>query len=375
MAQKKKRSERVDKRYKGKVRVGIAADGTPVYKWAVGKTKAEMEAAKQDLIARYASGNGVDAGSITFGAYAQRWYKIHFEEVKPSTARNYRNMLNTHLLKPFGSRFIRTIVKSELDEVIGTLSSASSKAMCKAVLNMIFAMADEDGLLVRNPAANIKPPKGASKPEHPRRAFTPAEKECVLHLMEVSPYRLGYAIYYYLGLRNAEGMALTWDDIDWARGIASIHQAVTVDRDFKRTIEDHGKTDAAIRYIPIAPPLMEMLRANRGIGRILPMTESEMRRMWIVFRREVAAYAKERGLEIELREDGTSVLTAHYFRHNFASLVFSAGADLMHMKEWLGHKDIQVTLKIYTHLQEEERRLGVRQIDHTFDFLQKLTYG
>lgn len=375
MAQKKKRSERVDKRYKGKVRVGIAADGTPVYKWAVGKTKAEMEAAKQDLIARYASGNGVDAGSITFGSYAQRWYKIHFEEVKPSTARNYRNMLNSHLLKPFGNRFIRTIVKSELDEVIGTLNSASSKAICKAVLNMIFAMADEDGLLVRNPAANIKPPKGASKPEHPRRAFTPGEKECVLHLMEVSPYRLAYAIYYYLGLRNAEGMALTWDDIDWARGIASIHQAVTVDRNFKRTIEDHGKTDAAIRYIPIAPPLMEMLRANRGIGRILPMTESEMRRMWIVFRREVAAYAKERGLEIELREDGASVLTAHYFRHNFASLVFSAGADLMRMKEWLGHKDIQVTLKIYTHLQEEERRLGVKQIDHTFDFLQKLTYG
>lgn len=375
MAQKKKRSERVDKRYKGKVRVGIAADGTPVYKWAVGKTKAEMEAAKQDLIARYASGNGVDAGSITFGSYAQRWYKIHFEEVKPSTARHYRDMLNNHLLKPFGSRFIRTIVKSELDEVIGTLNSASNKAVCKAVLNMIFAMADADGLLVRNPAANIKPPKGASKPEYPRRAFTPTEKECVLHLMEVSPYRLAYAIYYYLGLRNAEGLAITWDDIDWAHGMAHIHQAVTEDRKFKRVIEDHGKTDAAIRYIPIAPPLMEMLRANRGIGRILPMTDYAAQRMWVVFRREVAAYAKERGLEIELREDGTSVLTAHYFRHNFASLVFSAGADLMRMKEWLGHKDIQVTLKIYTHLQEEERRLGVKQIDHTFDFLQKLTYG
>lgn len=375
MAQKKKRSERVDKRYKGKVRVGIAADGTPVYKWAVGKTKAEMEAAKQDLIARYASGNGVDAGSITFGAYAQRWYKIHFEEVKPSTARHYRDMLNNHLLKPFGSRFIRTIVKSELDEVIGTLNSASNKAVCKAVLNMIFAMADADGLLVRNPAANIKPPKGASKPEHPRRAFTPVEKECVLHLMEVSPYRLAYAIYYYLGLRNAEGLAITWDDIDWAHGMAHIHQAVTEDRKFKRVIEDHGKTDAAIRYIPIAPPLMEMLRTNRGIGRILPMTDYAAQRMWVVFRREVAAYAKERGLEIELREDGASVLTAHYFRHNFASLVFSAGADLMRMKEWLGHKDIQVTLKIYTHLQEEERRLGVKQIDHTFDFLQKLTYG
>ncbi len=375
MAQKKKRSERVDKRYKGKVRVGIAADGTPVYKWAVGKTKAEMEAAKQDLIARYASGNGVDAGSITFGAYAQRWYKIHFEEVRPSSAHHYQSMLNKHILPKFGSRFIRTIVKSELDELIGTLTSASSKALCKSVLNMIFDLADEDGLLVRNPAAKIKPPKGASKPEHPRRALTPAEKECVLHLMEVSPYRLGYAIYYYLGIRHAEGMALTWDDIDWAHGIASIHQAVTEDRNFKRVIEDHGKTDAAIRYIPIAPPLMEMLRANRGIGRILPMTDGGMRRMWAVLRRDVAAYAKDHGLEIELREDGTSVLTAHYFRHNFASLLFSAGTDLMRMKEWLGHKDIQVTLKIYTHLQEEERRLGVKQTDHTFDFLQKLTYG
>lgn len=372
MAQKKKKSEKVDKRYKGKVRVGIAADGTPVYKWAVGKTKAEMEAAKQDLTARYSNGAGVDAGAIVFGDYAMRWYRIHFEEVAPKTSRNYRDMLNNHILPKLGSRYIRTIIKSELDEIIGTLNSASSKAICKSVLNMIFDMADNDGLLARNPAAAIKPPKGAGKPETPRRALTNNETQCVLQLIHTSPYGLAYAIYYYLGLRNAEGVALDWGDVDWKTSMICIRRAVTSGRDFRPTIEEHGKSDAAIRHIPIAPPLMEMLRANRGIGRILPLKNPwTVQKMWIAFRRDVADCARERGLDIELREDGTSVLTAHYLRHNFASMLYYAGVDLLRAKEWMGHADIQTMLRIYTHLQA----LGEQPYDRSFDFFKKLTYG
>ena len=93
--------------------------------------------------------------------------------------------------------------------------------------------------------------------------------------------------------------------------------------------------------------------------------------MWVAFRRDVADYARKRGLEIDLREDGTSVLTAHYLRHNFASMLYYAGVDLLRAKEWMGHADIQTMLRIYTHLQA----LGEQPYDRSFDFFKKLTYG
>ena len=45
-----------------------------------------------------------------------------------------------------------------------------------------------------------------------------------------------------------------------------------------------------------------------------------------------------------------SILTAHYFRHNYASILFNAGVDVMSAARFLGHSDPTVTLKIYTHL-------------------------
>ncbi len=48
-----------------------------------------------------------------------------------------------------------------------------------------------------------------------------------------------------------------------------------------------------------------------------------------------------------------SVLTAHYFRHNYASLLYNAGVDVLTAQRYLGHSDPSTTLRIYTHLSKQ----------------------
>ncbi len=46
-------------------------------------------------------------------------------------------------------------------------------------------------------------------------------------------------------------------------------------------------------------------------------------------------------------------LTPHYFRHNFATLLFEAGVEPLIAMKILGHTDYQTTANIYTHLNSE----------------------
>jgi integrase len=61
-----------------------------------------------------------------------------------------------------------------------------------------------------------------------------------------------------------------------------------------------------------------------------------------------------------------SVLTAHYFRHNFATLMYDAGVDLLTAIKIVGHNDQATLLKIYTDLSKEKESTSLAWLDHMF---------
>lgn len=42
--------------------------------------------------------------------------------------------------------------------------------------------------------------------------------------------------------------------------------------------------------------------------------------------------------------------TAHQLRHSYATMLYDAGVDVLTAQKYLGHADVQTTMKIYTHL-------------------------
>ena len=51
--------------------------------------------------------------------------------------------------------------------------------------------------------------------------------------------------------------------------------------------------------------------------------------------------------------------SAHQLRHTRASTLYDAGVNVKSAQKFLGHSDIQVTLKIYTHLSEGKEQAAV----------------
>ena len=54
--------------------------------------------------------------------------------------------------------------------------------------------------------------------------------------------------------------------------------------------------------------------------------------------------------------DGVQDLHPHKLRHSFASIAITNGADIASVSEKLGHTDKAVTLRMYTHADQESIR-------------------
>ena len=61
-----------------------------------------------------------------------------------------------------------------------------------------------------------------------------------------------------------------------------------------------------------------------------------------------------------------SMLTLHYFRHNFASVLYANGVDVLTAQKWLGHKKVETTLGIYAHLSRRREKIDVAKIQAAF---------
>lgn len=78
---------------------------------------------------------------------------------------------------------------------------------------------------------------------------------------------------------------------------------------------------------------------------------------------QAALYAADNSMQSAA---GRSILTAHYYRHNYASILYNAGVDVLTAQKWLGHADAKTTLAIYSHLSEDYELHNAGKLEDAF---------
>ena len=56
--------------------------------------------------------------------------------------------------------------------------------------------------------------------------------------------------------------------------------------------------------------------------------------------------------------------TAHQLRHTYATMLYDADVDVKTAQKLLGHKDLSVTMKIYTNLSEKKEAIGIERLNN-----------
>ena len=65
------------------------------------------------------------------------------------------------------------------------------------------------------------------------------------------------------------------------------------------------------------------------------------------------------------------ILTPHYFRHNYVTMLYEAGVDPLIAMKIVGHTDYQTTANIYTHVRDEMLKKATVNMDEVFQHRSK----
>lgn len=362
--------------YRGKVKIGVDSSGKDIYKYISGKTKKELEEERQRVIAYYITGTGPEDDRL-FGDFATEWYRERKAPfVSASTRNNYRTMLNKHILPEFGDRKLRAIRPIELQRFVNTFDGASKSQITSAIttLQAIFAAAKEDRILSADPSENLRRPS-ATPPEE-KRALTDDERARMLALFPTHEYGLYLAVMYYTGMRPGEVRGLQWGDFDWTEDL--IHVQRDVDYATKTATIGALKTNSADRYIPIAGDLRALLWPRREAPTAFvfpgkngkPLAQTTATRMWIRLMvdcgmadpiTDETCYGPG-----DLRGQYRPRITPHAMRHNYITMCWENGLDILLTMRLVGHADYQTTRNIYTHLSKKHLDSAKTQLDEMF---------
>jgi integrase len=328
-----------------------------------GKTRAEVARKLTEAMANRDGGLVYDAGKLTVGEYLDRWLADSVKgTVKETTYANYAYITRVHIRPALGRVKLRSLTPAHVRGFYGeksrsSLSPATVKKM-HVVLRKALSQVVSDGLLPRNAADGVKPPRVSA----PGEEIKPLDAEECAEFLEASRGERLEALYVltiHCGLREGELLALRWEDVH----LQAAKPAVLVRRTLTRGENGRGWVVGASTKSGKG----RRVRLTRGATAALKdhrkrQLEERMRLpgLWqdqgLVFPNETGSLFNPSNLRnrsfkrIKARAGVREDLRFHDLRHTCATLLLGEGVHVKVVSELLGHASITITLNIYSHV-------------------------
>ena len=307
-------------------------------------------------------GAGLDptAPSKLVGAYAQEWLATKADR-RSSTQAILRYRVEHHITSSeLGQTPLDRVTRTDVQAFLRGRTSLAPRAtqQLRATLKSIFQMAVEDGLVPRNPAAQVKtPPPPTRRPT----TWTREERDQFLAATEGDPLYPLLLTMARTGLRRGEACGLRWCDLhlDGSDPYLQVEQQITLGPRGTFEVGD-PKTDDSYRSVMLDPATVAVLEAHRrrqrekrmtlGLGKIRPddfvfAAWDHSRQAWLPHLPNAVAERFKR----LCRQAGVTVITPHGLRHTYATLLVEAGVPDRVIADQLGHRDTRFTASVYVH--------------------------
>jgi integrase len=273
-------------------------------------------------------------------------YIEHDRSRKPSTVQGYRWIVNAWIAPALGELRVEDVTSAHVEAWITAFErKPSTRTKALVLLHGIFQRAKKVYGLPVNPVADVeKPPQTRSGDIE---VFSPEEVWALARAAEGEQDRAIFLAAAFTGLRMGELIALHWRDVDFAGSLLRVRAGYAGGA---LTTPKSGK----VRSVPLAPDVAQTLA--RLAGRKLFTAEDDL-----VFPGETGEFldgsALRRRYKAALKRAGLRQLRFHDLRHTFGTRMI-AKADIRRVQEWMGHADIQTTMR-YLHYapREEDARL------------------
>lgn len=295
------------------------------------------------------------SGGMTVKAWASEWLETYKRPaVGEGQYKNYLIHINNAILPEIGSMRVKDVKDIHLQKILNARAGKSLSDISKLRRTMyaMFDRARKSKLIVANPAQDLEMPAAT---DGTRRSITDDERQAILALSETHHAGLWVKTLLYCGLRPGETRALDWRHIDFEQRIVHVQLAN------KAATSEIGapKSSAGVRDVPIPDILLPALKVAQR-GPFEPVfaqpttgkrhTKSSMTCLWNNFKRELDIGM---GAKVYRNKIIISVVAAdivpYCLRHTYCTDLQDKGVPINVAKYLMGHSDISLTAKIYTH--------------------------
>lgn len=350
------------------------------------KTKKEALEAGTKALAEYNNcGLAFSPSEISFNDYLDFWINEYAKiNLKETTVANYEKKIRLYIKPKLGIYKLKVltpaILQNFINEKFNEGFSRNTLLVLKGILSGSLNYAVEPLRYIKfSPMAAVKLPLQRAIPKTPTRKKEKhvITKEQFNDIIERFPYGsscyLPLQLAYRCGLRLGEAFAITWDDIDLKNKKLDINKQVQYEN--KYWYFTSPKYDS-YRVIDLDNNILDILKkykqqqrkdkiyygkhyCNLKINEKNQINEFEGNEVNLINIRENGTYIQPRVMQHCFRiihyKLGYKELDYHSLRHTHATMLLSAGANIKAVQERLGHKKLDLTLGVYTHVTEEMR--------------------
>lgn len=297
------------------------------------------------------SDEAIDYGEITYEDFAALF--ISSRAVEGKTVDFYEDCLYGHCLDYFRGAKIKSILRADVVAFVKKLQAYISKRTGRPLapktikhhrdcLRALFNHAIYLEIIDKNPADHIKLDPVPNQVKG--RYYEPEDVDRLLSTLESEgdyKYYVFFVLQLYTGCRPSEMYGLTWDKIDFDRGIITIDQALVKSKSSGYVIKSTKAHD--VRTKPIPAYIEVMLKKLQSIS--LGVTD-------YVFTNADGGHLGERAFREYLRHfcdrHGLPYIPPYGIRHTAGTLLAARGIPIANVAKQLGHASTQTTTK-YIH--------------------------
>ncbi|WP_443660096.1 tyrosine-type recombinase/integrase [Clostridium algidicarnis] len=350
------------------------------------KTKSEAQRSLNDAMYEYENGGYVAPKKTTLAEFSTNWLENYVKPLRKTTTYNrYGDLLRKYILTTIGYMNITDVQSQHIEKLL--LDIRKKNQISGTTLQAIYTLINT----IMNRALKLKVIKDnpCKYVERPRRdKYTPDTLEVedihllfdVLDLTDRYDYIFSIAlkITLELGLRRGELGGLCWEDVNFKDNIISIKNNLIYTNGHVQITTP--KTLESTRNIYISDSLLEVLKKLKlkqnedrlKYGEFYEVNIFENKEYNLIMRWESGKYVHPmyytNKITKTLKKAGVNKnIRFHDLRHTNATLLLSQGVDFKVIQTRLGHKDINTTLNIYSHVNKEMQKNATEKLNNILD--------
>ncbi len=333
------------------------SNGKKARKVFYGQTQAAAKKKRDEFKKLLNSGMRIDTQDTTVSQWADEWLAAYKATVSHNTRKTYIHDIEI-IKEAIGRKKLVDVTASDVQKILNTRAGLSSSAIKKTsmTLKSLFEKARINRMILYNPCEGLQIPVGESGSHD---AIPVDLRNLITETWRGHRFGRAAMIMLYAGLRRGEVMALDLER-DIENGTLVVREAIH--HEGNAAVLCDPKTEAGKRSIPIMPQLAEVVEGQTGLVLSTKagghMTSTAFKRAfesYITYLEEILNGSSWRWATPEQRKVWKHVnLRCHDLRHTFCSMLYEAGVSLKSAQAWMGHDDVAVTMKIYTHLSTEK---------------------